>query len=342
MSERYRHSVATLAGLAALWVALGSGAYFGSLYAPDHKQYGAVGSDGAGSQDYRGPSQSLPDIAGLPGPVERAIANPPPATGKDSEKRDLAAQEASALWSFWMVVISALSVGVTTFGTILLYQQIVLTREAVQDTGDATVAMKKANEIAHDAQRAWVTLAIEPRKAFPLPAGNMAIHIDLSAKNIGHTTASNFNLESEIFFMGQSESQEGILDRVHAQLDTWKSEYWHPENASLLPQDTEIDRFQYKAKLRDLGWWKNVPYPMTRPIFLAAAFYRTVADPSAIQLSWRTWYLGHARQSGEVVAHILQLKDPITAPVFVAIPMHTSLMHEAYPAKNDGEGSAEG
>ena len=102
----------------------------------------------------------MPDIAGLPSPVERAIANPPPQTGEDHEKRDLAAQEASALWAFWIVVASALSVLITAIGTRLLYQQIVLTREAVEDTGKATQAMVESNEIARRAaqsNRAWIT-----------------------------------------------------------------------------------------------------------------------------------------------------------------------------------------
>jgi len=150
MSSGYRNIVAALAGLAALCTSLGAGAYFGSLYGPDRKHYEAVGSDTKGNGDYRGPSQSLPDVAGLPGPVERAIANPPSPTAKDHESRDLAAQEASALWAFWMVVISSLSALITLVGTILLYKQIILTREAVEDTGKATEAMLDANEIARN------------------------------------------------------------------------------------------------------------------------------------------------------------------------------------------------
>lgn len=140
MLRGYRFIIIAACGLAVL-VSLATGAYFGALYAPDHKQYQAVAGDQPSQNDYRGPSQSLPDISGLPGPVERAIANPKPSTGQDHEKRDLAAQEASALWAFWMVVASGLGFVITTIATILLYQQIKLTREAVQDTSEATEAM---------------------------------------------------------------------------------------------------------------------------------------------------------------------------------------------------------
>lgn len=140
----------------AVLTALGVGAFFGSLYGPDRKQYVTVTGDKAGQNDYQGPSQSLSDIAGLPGLVERAIANRRPETGKDHEKRELAAQEASALWAFWMVLASFLSVLITAVGTFFLYKQIVLTRKAVQDTGDATKAMETANMLAIMSQRAWV------------------------------------------------------------------------------------------------------------------------------------------------------------------------------------------
>ncbi len=161
MLRGYRSILAAIAGLTALFVALGTGAYYGSLYSPDHKQYQAVASDQAGNGDYAGPSQSLPDISGLPGPVERAIANPKPATGQDHEIRDLAAQEASALWAFWMVVASFASVLITAVGTAFLYKQIVLTREAVEDTGKATEAMLMANEIA-DRNDRNSTMALRP------------------------------------------------------------------------------------------------------------------------------------------------------------------------------------
>jgi hypothetical protein len=88
--------------------------------------------------------------------VERFISNPKPSSSRDIDKRDLAAQEASATFAWWMVVISALGVIVTTIGTLLLFQQIRLTREAVKDTGRATDAMMESNRIAELAMTATV------------------------------------------------------------------------------------------------------------------------------------------------------------------------------------------
>jgi hypothetical protein len=142
MSGSNRLLIACAAGIT-LFLALSIGAYFGSLYSPAHKQYQAVGSKNSADDDYNGPTESLPDIAFLPGPVERAIANPQPKSGQDHEMRDLAAQESMSVWAFW-------GVAVTTIGTIFLAWQIGLTRKAVQETAEATMAMERQNELAED------------------------------------------------------------------------------------------------------------------------------------------------------------------------------------------------
>lgn len=193
MLRGYRFLIVAACGLA-LFAALGTGAFFGSLYGPDRKHYEAVAGEQSGQHDYAGPSQSLPDIAGLPGPVERAIANPHPATGSDNEKRDLAAQEASALWAFWMVVASGLGFIITTIATILLYQQIRLTREAVEDTGKATTAMERQNELAARQQRPWITIELAEPFISRSERG-IILFCTVELGNIGATPAFDANVD---------------------------------------------------------------------------------------------------------------------------------------------------
>jgi hypothetical protein len=193
MSNGYRFIVVGVGGIA-LFAALSIGAYFGALYSPNHKQYYAIAGNQSGNSEYQGPSQSLPDIAGLPSPVERAIANPHPATGEDHEKRDLAAQEASALWAFYMVIASSASVLITAVGTAFLYKQIVLTREAVEDTGKATVAMQEANEIAKDGMEKQLRAYVHPEGVTGVPQPdnanqNFGWGFAINWKNLGITPA---------------------------------------------------------------------------------------------------------------------------------------------------------
>lgn len=158
MLRGYRFLIAAAFGLSLLCAA-GFGAYYGALYSPANKQYQAIDTGQPTGKTYQGVTESLPDIALIPEPVERAIANPPPNSGEDHEKRDLAAQESMAAWAFYMTLFAGVSSLVTLIGTILIWQQVSLTRQAVEDTGNATDAMIESNSIAKETQRPWVVVS---------------------------------------------------------------------------------------------------------------------------------------------------------------------------------------
>jgi hypothetical protein len=80
--------------------------------------------------------------------VQRPIMERPCNEGRDNRESDLCAQwkaaDAASKAAWW----AAIATFVTAIGTFGLFWQIKLTREAVQDTGEATKAMRDANEIA--------------------------------------------------------------------------------------------------------------------------------------------------------------------------------------------------
>src|SRR3546814_10869748 len=62
--------------------------------------------------------------------------------------RDLLAQETMAEAAIWMAAAAVLTLFITSMGTLLIWRQVKLTRQAVEDTSDATEAMREANVIA--------------------------------------------------------------------------------------------------------------------------------------------------------------------------------------------------
>ena len=64
--------------------------------------------------------------------------------------RDLIAQEDMAYWAMWMFLAAVATFLVTSIGTFLIWRQVKLTRQAVEDTSEATEAMRGANKIAED------------------------------------------------------------------------------------------------------------------------------------------------------------------------------------------------
>jgi hypothetical protein len=174
---------------------MGFGAYSTALhYSEQQRQRARASYAYRNASDLR-PQQYLISRSGIPAAIESVISNPQPASGQDHEKRDLAAQEASATFAWWMVVISGLGFGTTAIGTFLLFKQIRLTRKAVEDTGNATKAMMRQNEIANDAVRPWLRLT--PPKTATLKKGMLGdgvecwagVIVDIDLKNFGQSPA---------------------------------------------------------------------------------------------------------------------------------------------------------
>ena len=133
--------LATLAGLTALFVAFGLGSYVTALNYPEEQRYqsyrytpeqpqqveaAAAGQSNAQPLQYRAPCHQ-PE-----GQTESDLC---------AQWRAAKAAENSAFWTKWGVWIAVI-------GSSLLLWQIALTRKAVEDTGEATDAMREANRIA--------------------------------------------------------------------------------------------------------------------------------------------------------------------------------------------------
>jgi hypothetical protein len=164
------------------------GAYSVALTYPEQERYQSYSN---ASHDKGG---AAAPIAELPQSPQRRAPCVDPQSATDS---DLCAQwraargaEKSAEWAMWGVLASIA-------GIIGLYWQIALTREAVQDTGMATVAMEKQNALAKDTAerqlRAYLAF-VYMRPAVPevhTPEGQVYYNV---FKNVGLTPARNVRL----------------------------------------------------------------------------------------------------------------------------------------------------
>jgi hypothetical protein len=107
---------------------------------------------------------------------------------------DLNAQRNMADWAFWLLVVSSAGLGGTSIGTAFLAWQVMLTREAVEDTSQATRAMNRQNELAEAAQRPWLTVEVE--SIGPLwdfednwPEDGWNLDFEVSVRNVGNSLA---------------------------------------------------------------------------------------------------------------------------------------------------------
>ena len=190
MPRGYRLLGAAALGIVVI-IALATGAYFGALHATYNSNHSKEAAYSTGNSEQGNPSQIYRDRAGLPDFAERIASAPDPKDADEREKRDLAAQEASALWAFWMLLATAFSALITMIGTGFLLWQIMLTREAVQETGQATTAMQEANSIAREANRPWITVKINVKKMYRVDE-QFHWDFDIICENIGKTIAVDY------------------------------------------------------------------------------------------------------------------------------------------------------
>lgn len=126
------------------------------------------------------PTYRLPDLAGTPGPVERLIANPEPCHGEDNEKRDLAAQEAAAMWGFWIAALTAVQAVIGVVGIVAVLRSLAHSREANQISRD----------VANSDLRPWIKITLKHSAAYN-DADKLTIYAIATLENIGRLPAQS-------------------------------------------------------------------------------------------------------------------------------------------------------
>lgn len=199
MIGRNRGIFIALSGIAIFVLALGVGAYFGALNLNQYGFQSAPTANGRQNAKMEQPSQLDRDRAGLPYFAERIASGSDPADGTEREMRELASQEAMAVWAFWMLVASVFGVATTLAGTVLIWRQIVLTRRAVEDTSIATKAMVRQNDLAEEAlqrqMRAYV--GVERMQFFQMSKGARPI-FKATFTNFGQSFAHDLRTSIQI------------------------------------------------------------------------------------------------------------------------------------------------
>jgi hypothetical protein len=101
------------------------------------------------------------------------------AQDQSDARQDLYAQQDMSKWAFWMVIVSGLTVGITAVGVWFVKRTLDATLEAVADTGKATAAMIRQNEIAEKAQRPWLDFDIRILRGYDFGPSVFSIKVSL-------------------------------------------------------------------------------------------------------------------------------------------------------------------
>lgn len=238
MSKRnWSVRIAALGAVALLtFVALGTGAFFGASHTPNYGYQSEESGYRRTQSEQAYPSQIDRDRAGLPDFAERIASSPDPSDGSEREKRDLAAQESMSVWAFWMMMVAGASAVITAIGTGFLLWQVMLTREAVEDTSKATLAMERQNKLTEAAQRAWVVLRVVLcRVSLADKEGQLYLfEYEVHVENLGHTPAFNILLISRPCVMANIDHYRQVVE------NRAKTDDIEDASRTILPRETQV------------------------------------------------------------------------------------------------------
>jgi len=111
-------------------------------------------------------------------------------------EQDLNAQRDMALWALAMLIVSAVTALLTLWALWYVRGTLAATREALKDTGNATEAMIKQNELTAAAQRAWVDFDMEVEAYYRFDSNAGSITANVALRNTGKSVARNVNRRS--------------------------------------------------------------------------------------------------------------------------------------------------
>lgn len=131
-------------------------------------------------RDKGGLQQADTDHAGVPALVERIISNPEPRDDAEREKRDLAAQENTAAWTFWIVVLAAIQSALSAVGILFI----------VRSLRQAEASLNHAREVSHTDFRPWIQISVEPDSGYNDPEA-VRFFCLATLKNLGRTPAQD-------------------------------------------------------------------------------------------------------------------------------------------------------
>lgn len=106
--------------------------------------------------------------------------------------RDVEAQEEMAFWAMWMFFAALATFAITSIGTFLIWRQVRLTRNAVEETSAGTEAMREANAITRQVGEAQARCYLSARDVLFSIDANGTPNVDMTVLNSGHSPARGF------------------------------------------------------------------------------------------------------------------------------------------------------
>ncbi|MDX8356816.1 hypothetical protein [Sphingopyxis terrae] len=231
--------------------------------------------------------------------IERSCGELPPSRARECigeiitaqrenerSESDLAAQWESAEWAKWAGVAALAQLLATVIGLYYIKGTLDETRKAVEDTSEATDAMRKANEIALDGSRAWMRIDDIVLKTVATQIGDklsVVIMLDANVSNVGNAPA----LEVSVFSCAWTNTGIDWIARISETLDeAWailsqKNERYSKYSRAVFQGDKDVFNTQTDPKESSLiSCHTDITADSTTPFSITGCvtvFYKTAS-----------------------------------------------------------------
>lgn len=207
-SNRGFYIVATLVAIIVLGV-------FGAAETRCQREQDAYQAHYSGQPGRHEISQFRSQRGWIPCLVEREVANPETANTTEHDQRDLVAQEAAALWGFWIALFAGLQMAATIVGLAFIKRTLDATWGAVEKAGEAVQATKESAAETRRIGEAQVRAYLNVIGLTMLITNEGLLQLCVEMKNSGQSPA----IDLQLFYLIEvrqisSETQQDIAGRV--------------------------------------------------------------------------------------------------------------------------------
>jgi hypothetical protein len=202
----------------------------------------------------------------------------------NNNQSDLIAQRQSALWAYIMGAAAVIGMALSAVGIWFIKRTLDATLEAVEDTGKATTAMLRQNELTEHAQRPWIKISAELISVKSTERRIITIDWRVKFENIGQMVAHNY--QPLVKFVPMDEQ---FLTSIAAHMDSFPGKLQEIDSV-LIPKDENVYKGRSTQAIEYLPWQTSDGFRKDCVLMLIAmARYRIPGDDK-----WRVSMQGFA------------------------------------------------
>jgi hypothetical protein len=230
-------------------------------------------------------------------------------------EQDLSAQQKAANSALLSALIAFFTLILTGVGVWYIKRTLEATLKAVEDTSEATDAMREANRMALLAQRPWLSVEIVPT-ILKRQGHALRCEIEINVTNLGQSVAKNYLLFSKLKY-----TPSGSFDEAEEIFETFAAKLGNTRRV-VLPRDTERTKYWSYQSIDFLPWAESEAADKRLAVlFVVSAFYQSELTGDKWHRVDKAIWVARKTENGQLNATITRGYRGVRSDLLVADPL---------------------